>query len=326
MKGRQGFTLVELLAVIAIIGVLVGLLLPAVQTARESSRRNACQNNLKQIGLGLHNYADQNRVRGDNAFPMISSTKPDGSNYNSVRADFGWLAKTLAGMEEAAILSKLDFSKAVSNTSSSDNGNLVKRRLPFAICPSNTDTPASDTSAVSHYRANGGVSDNGGGSGARNAIWSTTNDNGGFSFLQQLRFSDFTDGLSKTVMVTESRQMPDVSSNNLHCRWACGELWQMASIGAGTLSSGVWTGIRSNNPRIKITSPLSGSHMHTTNAVATVSTNPTHLLWGPSSFHAGGVVGHLFGDGHVEFIDSAVDGSAYQCLNTRNNGEVVPAY
>lgn len=323
MKSRQGFTLVELLAVIAIIGVLVGLLLPAVQAARESSRRNTCQNNLKQIGLGLHNYADQNRKSGDGAFPLISMTKPDTSNYSSVRIDFGWLAKILAGMEEAAILSKLDFSRTITNTSASNNGNLVKSRLPFAMCPSNTDTPAPNASAVSHYRANGGVSDNGGG---RNAIWSSANDNGGFSFLRQLRFSDFTDGLSKTAMVAESRQVPDVSNDNFTCRWACGELWQMASIGAGTLSSGVWTGIRSDNPRIKITSPLSASHMHTTNAAATVSTQPTHLYWGPSSFHAGGSVGHLFGDGHVEFIDPVIDGSAYQCLNTRNNGEVVPAY
>jgi len=71
---------------------------------------------------------------------------------------------------------------------------------------------------------------------------------------------------------------------------------------------------------------LSASHMHTTNALATVSTSPTHLYWGPSSFHAGGSVGHLFADGHVEFIDPVIDGSVYQCVNTRNNGETVPAY
>jgi prepilin-type N-terminal cleavage/methylation domain-containing protein len=68
----KGFTLVELLVVIAIIGVLIGLLLPAVQAAREAARRSSCSNNLKQQGLGLHNFADVNASNGDNFFPPIT--------------------------------------------------------------------------------------------------------------------------------------------------------------------------------------------------------------------------------------------------------------
>ena len=76
-KMRRAFTLVELLVVIAIIGVLVGLLLPAVQAARESARRSSCQNNLKQIGLGLHNYHDS-----FDAFPIGAATAPAGGEFH----------------------------------------------------------------------------------------------------------------------------------------------------------------------------------------------------------------------------------------------------
>jgi prepilin-type N-terminal cleavage/methylation domain-containing protein len=113
LKGSRGFTLVELLVVIAIIGTLVGLLLPAVQAAREAARRSACINNMKQIGLGLHNFASANKdqfpsastvaapVPGDAANPTTSNTTP-GSG-----ASFSWIVQILPQMEEGALYNRI---------------------------------------------------------------------------------------------------------------------------------------------------------------------------------------------------------------------------
>jgi prepilin-type N-terminal cleavage/methylation domain-containing protein/prepilin-type processing-associated H-X9-DG protein len=320
---KSGFTLVELLVVIAIIGMLIGLLLPAVQAAREAARRNSCSNNLKQIGLGLHNYADQNLKNGDNVFPAVSRTKPNSAldNYALVRTGASWLAEILGGMEEGNLLGQFDFTRPLTNTSQSNNGNLIQNRISFALCPSNSNQPQSSSPAAANYRANGGVTDNGGS--ADVAIWSSTDDNGGLSFAKNLRISEFTDGTSKTVMVGESRE--EYGTGNIGCRWAFGELWQFASTGMGTLSNGVWTGIRANNPRIKLMDATTFPALarHTTDSA---STTYTPLKYGPSSFHTGKLVGHLFADGHVEFIASSIEGSTYQCLSTRNEGEPVPGY
>jgi prepilin-type N-terminal cleavage/methylation domain-containing protein len=109
-RRRNAFTLVELLVVIAIIGVLIGLLLPAVQSAREAARRNACGNNLKQLGVALHNYASANASGGDNRFPYMAYK--NGGNGAPISSSFGspqhswwgtnvsWIVQLLPFIEE----------------------------------------------------------------------------------------------------------------------------------------------------------------------------------------------------------------------------------
>ncbi len=102
MPSRRGFTLVELLVVIAIIGILVGLLLPAVQSAREASRRASCQNNLRQIGLALHNFEGVNKVFPASGWTTVGPGNPAGKYV-------GWRPLTLPYIEQANTQQLYDF-------------------------------------------------------------------------------------------------------------------------------------------------------------------------------------------------------------------------
>src|SRR5688500_18435425 len=112
-RRSRGFTLVELLVVIAIIGILIALLLPAVQAAREAARRTQCQNNLKQLALGLHNYHDINNI-----FPVGHEWRGD-LDGDAVNADggtgFGWAYFLLPFIEQQARFEEFDGKKWVAD-------------------------------------------------------------------------------------------------------------------------------------------------------------------------------------------------------------------
>lgn len=142
---RAGFTLIELLVVIAIIGVLVGLLLPAVQQAREAARRISCGNNVKQLGLALHNYHDKGDVFPPAAirrYFRTTSTNEWSTNMLS------WMALILPYMEASTIYDKLDFDieSGLSGTDAT-NYNRVARKLPINgfRCPSDPRRQSRDT-------------------------------------------------------------------------------------------------------------------------------------------------------------------------------------
>src|ERR1700735_893429 len=108
---RSGFTLIELLVVIAIIAVLIAMLLPAVQAARETARRSQCTNNLKQIGLALHNYHDARKC-----FPagyIDRNTNAVSTPDNDLGPGWGWGAALLPFIEENNVYSQINFSQSV---------------------------------------------------------------------------------------------------------------------------------------------------------------------------------------------------------------------
>jgi hypothetical protein len=188
-------------------------------------------------------------------------------------------------------------------------------KLNFAICPS---FAGNQPTGISNYRANAGVNNG-------NIIPTAntgTSGMGGLSHMQRLGFRDYSDGTSKTVMVSESRANPTSASDPAPCRWYTGDLWHLASNSCGTLTSGTWSG--TSFMRL-----MSGSNTTTgtTGMTSIVYNNggPT-LLWGPSSDHGGKIVGHLFADGHTEFISSDVNDSTYISLNTRSSGDTIGEY
>jgi len=276
----KGFTLVELLVVIAIIGVLIGLLLPAVQAAREAARRSSCSNNLKQMGLGMHVYADGNASGGDNFFPTAAS--------NGASTGWSWVVQILPGMEEGNIFRGLNSGTGAYVVTASGSA-----KLGFMNCPSFAGTSADQSG---HYRALSGTGATG---------------NGGWSFAtptsgtKGLGFSAFRDGTSKTLVVSESRE--DNTASNTE--WARASLMFQGSSAVG-------------NDRISRTGTASLANAITSPAF----TGPT-TAWGPSSYHTGGsLVGHLFADGHVEFLNRDIAATAYDALLTRANSDVVPQY
>jgi prepilin-type N-terminal cleavage/methylation domain-containing protein/prepilin-type processing-associated H-X9-DG protein len=308
VKTRRGFTLIELLVVIAIIGVLIGLLLPAVQKVRETASRLQCKNNLKQIGLALHNYHD--RMNGfppayfSNLQPGTQPSAPNGDcTWNETGPGWGWGAYLLNDLEQNNLYQQIRFDLDIKDPA---NAAVRTMTLKVYICPSEprpdpfmtVDAGGNPLVMVAHSSYIGM-------NGAPNGVTSDAYDNNGF-FLRNLRLhmKDVTDGLSNTLMIGER------CTNMSNTTWV------------GAVPGAVVPDLRYTNTADQMASAegdaalvlAHGSTTHLPNNPLVVDADAT------ASFHINGV-NFLFGDGSVQSINSSINPDVYQALCTRNGGE-----
>jgi prepilin-type N-terminal cleavage/methylation domain-containing protein len=194
-RSRRGFTLIELLVVIAIIAILIALLLPAVQQAREAARRTQCRNNLKQLGIALHNYHDVFNMFTPNG--VGRPTEAIGGRYDQDWLAWSGFAMLLPYIDQSPIYNKIDFSyRWDSNIAPNVNNNMARSRIPAFTCPTDPGANAGYTAAMgpTSYGISTGPGSN----------WSLRTQPPGFATLHWgSRTRDITDGTSNTIAVSE---------------------------------------------------------------------------------------------------------------------------
>jgi len=309
---RRGFTLVELLVVIAIIGTLVGLLLPAVQQAREAARRSACTNNLKQLALSCLNY-ESTRKR-----------LPSANDRDNGSAGWSWLVHVLPFIEEvnmhtnlASATSRFASGYTSGQTLTGSGSVLGDILLPQITCPSASWTNpnrsyASGVQALTNYKSASGVqlvsvgvpvsTDATGGGVVTQQTWQPlpTGATSGAVSLAGINLRQVSDGMAKSLMLAESCE------DSAQSAWPRGlTSWVAASDQTnGVLANGTWTTI----PTKKIGK----------DTLTTLYTGDTR---GASSFHSAGLVMHAYADGHTTAMSLEIDPGVLCAVYSRAGGE-----
>jgi len=362
-KPRRGFTLIELLVVIAIIGVLIALLLPAVQAAREAARRSQCTNNLKQLGLALHNYE-----QSTGSFPLGGNNGPASlaeatTTSNGPRYWGAWSAQTmlLPYMEQKPTYDSINFNILGRSDGFAENTNAtgVMTRINVFLCPSSTPPPTTWLQgrlfAGNCYWASTGSS----------IMWlgnQTFTPNGPFAVGGPAKaIRDLTDGTSSTIAFGEQRggdfndaqnSIQDIVGNNsfgtfgagdrnmitaisnmpaggaalLTALNACAQSWNSRTGGYGTNGQRSWVG--------RMWHVGNYGHALGNTLVPPNSAFPYCQFWDSNSdFDSAGIVGFTsfhagganacFADGSVRFLKSTTNYTVIWALGSRNQGEAV---
>jgi prepilin-type N-terminal cleavage/methylation domain-containing protein len=288
---RQAFTLVELLVVIAIIGILVALLLPAIQAAREAARRTQCTNNLKQLSLGLHNYHD---TYGMFPLPGMIANK------------FGWNVSLLEQIEQAAIADQINWNQG--NHTDANKLQFAAQRIQAFLCPSAVRAdekskhssevwPAGSGNAVytiHYYGLMGPIGTNSSTGQAYRTINRTQSWGGeaqsGIFWTYGSRIADVVDGLSNTYLLGE-------------ISWSGMTKYRAWTRGKYSDSNGVLQLLAKNSEF-----PVNSRNETLWNSIAFGSNHPGGALF-------------AMGDGSCRFVAETIDFDVYLATASRDGGE-----
>ncbi len=337
-RQRPAFTLIELLVVIAIIAILIGLLLPAVQKVREAAARAKCENNLKQIGLGLHNYESSNQV-----FPFGKGPSYAGA---PVYARWSIHSQLLPYVEQGPLYQSIDFSMPPETPGMEGvinfmpawqnpgrvNAAQCRTKITLFLCPSDI-APTGDWPGQNNYYASQGkqflcdLTDN-----QLSTIAPNERPDGPLYYLSKVTMLDMTDGTSNTALFSEKlrglgtpdprRDMKVISNQSSFAATydACravnpntatpltskqGYSWVM-----GEMCCATYNHVMPPNSTTCAGVPFPGNMSNMAMAVP------------PSSNHTNGV-NMLMGDGSVRFVPNSIDINVWWAMGTRNGGEAI---
>jgi prepilin-type processing-associated H-X9-DG protein/prepilin-type N-terminal cleavage/methylation domain-containing protein len=341
----SAFSLVELLVVITIIGILISLLLPAVQAAREAARRLQCSNNLRQLGLAMHNY-----VSACGQLPNAGWPAPDPvpAGMSAYLSDYSPLAKLLPYCEQQNLQNLIDFSIYMGHVGKDDLPVALRPAVatvvPMFLCPSDPEKPVHDIKmpsgtyipvAGTNYAMNGGD----GTDSYNNTYGFMANPNNGICFVSaRVRLDDIKDGTTHTVAFTESLRgpcdsqpktvMPDMQVYRAQASTSVTVVDAVDAGGLATLLPSVtgWDGARLSywlrgcvpggpilNGRFIPNSPIPDM------------TGGSAKVTAARSRHPGGV-NACFCDGSVRFVGDSIHKTTWHALWTRAGGEITSEY
>jgi prepilin-type N-terminal cleavage/methylation domain-containing protein/prepilin-type processing-associated H-X9-DG protein len=330
---RRGFTLIELLVVIAVIALLIALLLPAVQAARESGRRVHCTNNIKQLGLAIHQYLDSTGVLPPSMVLAGSGTKVAWSNGWSIHM------RILPAIEQGNSFNSLNFSVPYQNHV---NTTVTGQVIATFLCPSEANQRP-----TSHQTfGNVGINNYGWCMGdwfVWGSFGSTQPNRSAFGPNQSRKWADFTDGLSNSVLMAEVKSyqnylrdcgglsnvndpsnIPPPTANPMQVvpEYAGGACMLKPDGHAEWVDGGVHhTGFTTAWTPNKVTGNVTIYDLDI-NGQREKQGGPTFAAITSRSYHPGGV-NALLGDGSVRFVKSTINGATWRALGTVAGAEVI---